>query len=278
MAPDRLNLHVSIVLADAAVPSTAERCVREFPADLVLLSSRTKPVWIIQVSILVDVRHTVADHYRASHGVPCRDTVFMAFSRPDGELPEGCPDDHRRRRVQPERLLDADVQHVHLHQETIVICDDSAIDDAVFSDDLILLVDGRGQELLVGEQASAGPDAGMGARVLRGEENAGDEASDLRLCRGATIGLVPGIDKALEHVLVIDLLLISLLLLAGSHDVGEDGVESLARHVAAAVGRDEWGVGEEDAHQVHATLDIAEQVADLVELRPHHLLAEEASA
>jgi hypothetical protein len=94
--------------------------------------------------------------------------------------------------VQPERLLDADVQHVHLHQETIVICDDSAIDDAVFSDDLILLVDGRGQELLVGEQASAGPDAGMGARVLRGEENAGDEASDLRLCRGATIGLVPG--------------------------------------------------------------------------------------
>ncbi len=169
------------------------------------------------------------------------------------------------------------MQRAHLHQRTVAIIRDSAaaVDVAVFSGDLILLVDSRGEEPLVAEQASTGPHAGVGARVLRGEEQADHERGDLRLRRGATVRLVPRVDQALEHVLVD---IVSLPLLARSHYVGEDGVEPLARHVAAAVGRDEWGVGEEDAHQVHAALDIAEQVADLVKHRPHHLLAEEASA
>ncbi len=93
MTPNRFNLHVSIALTNTTGPPAAKRSVREFPANLVLLSPcRTKPVWIIQMTIHVDIRYLVADHYRACNGVPCRDSILMAFSRPDGELLVRRPD------------------------------------------------------------------------------------------------------------------------------------------------------------------------------------------
>jgi hypothetical protein len=63
MTPNDFHLQVGKRLTNASEPSTSKRSVRELATNLVLLSVRTKPIWIIDMRVLEDARNVVVDHY-----------------------------------------------------------------------------------------------------------------------------------------------------------------------------------------------------------------------
>ena len=211
MAPYQLKLHVRERLADADVPSGAERQVRQRAAGLVLRSPGREPIRVVLVRFVVDVRQPVVEHQRAGDRVALGHLVLAAVPGPHGEAPPRVAEQHQRGRVQAQGFLDAAVQGVHLLQHVVV--------DAVTvpRHDTPLLLDGGAQVLGVGEEARPGPGARAGAVVLPREERGDEHPDDLRLRRPAAV-LVPGVEQALQHVVVV---VVVGAALAGPDDLGE---------------------------------------------------------
>lgn len=144
-ALENAHLHVSEGFTKATMAATTEGDVRELASFRVLFVSRSEPVGVVSVRVLVHVRQAVGESGRGSNNVALGDGERLAFPARHLEITVVLTQKHDQRRVKTQRFLHRSVEYTHLSEHIVVYM------VAVSPQDLSLFFHHCRHELLVPE-------------------------------------------------------------------------------------------------------------------------------
>ena len=119
MRPDGLDLHVRERLSHASVPAASEPDERRV-GPLVLGRFALESLGLVHVGLGVHLVHAVRKRRGRGDNVPLGDDELLALRGLHLEGDVALPEEHDEGRVHPERLLDAEVELVHLGEDVEV--------------------------------------------------------------------------------------------------------------------------------------------------------------